>query len=66
MSYLKNEKSNFMPIFMALSIVAVVGFGLMFFMFGKTADEATGEQTGTPAPAPAAVQSMSKESHTHV
>lgn len=67
MSYLQKEKSSFGTIFMALSVVAAIGFGLMYFMFGKSvANE--GEDASNPAPAPAAVQTMTKSaiSHTHV
>jgi flagellar basal body-associated protein FliL len=66
MSYLKDEKSSFMPIFMGLSIVAIVGFGLMYFMFGKTlADSGDAQSASTPT-APAAVQTMAKPTHSHV
>ena len=68
MTYLQKEKSSFMPIFMGLSIVAVVGFALVYFMFGKAVLN-EGEGDGSAAnstPPPAAVQTMTKPSHTHV
>lgn len=68
MSYLGKEKSNFMQIFMALSIVAVVSFGLMYFMFGKSVAENgdAANQTAKDLAPPQAVQTMSKTVHTHV
>jgi len=55
-----------MPIFMALSIVAVVGFGLIYFTFGKAAlNEGEGDgAAAAPTPPPAAVQTQSKPTHT--
>jgi hypothetical protein len=68
MSYLQKEKSSFMPIFLGLSLVAVVGFGLMYFMFGKAAmNEGDGDGAASnPITPPAAVQPVAKTTHTHV
>ncbi len=68
MTYLQKEKSSFMPIFLGLSIVAVVGFALMYFMFGKAAlNEGEGDSAAsTPAKPPATVQPIAKPSQTHV
>lgn len=66
MTYLAKEKSSFGTIFAALSLVAAIGFGLMYFMFGKSVDgEGNGDATNPSAP-PSAVQTMSKQTHTHV
>lgn len=65
MTYLQKEKSSFVPIFMALSIVAAVGFGLMFFFFGKSA-ATEGESAANQQTPPAAVQTMNKTTHTRV
>lgn len=68
MTYLQKEKSSIMPIFLGLSLVVAVGFGLMFFMFGKAAlneGEGAGAASNSAAP-PAAVESISKTTHTHV
>ena len=58
-----------MPIFLGLSLVAAVGFGLMYFMFGKAVLN-EGEENGAasnPTTPPAAVQTISKPTtHTHV
>jgi hypothetical protein len=65
MTYLAKEKSSFGKIFVALSLVAAIGFGLMYFMFGKAVGT-DGESAGTSTPPPAAVQTMSKPTtHTH-
>ncbi|MBS1956148.1 MAG: hypothetical protein JST89_18330 [Cyanobacteria bacterium SZAS-4] len=67
MTYLQKEKSSFMPIFLGLSLVAVVGFGLMYFTFGKAAlNEGEGEGAASNSTPPAAVQTISKTTHTHV
>lgn len=68
MTYLQKEKSSFMPIFLGLSLIAAVGFGLMYFMFGKAAlNEGEGEGAASnPTTPPAAVQTINKTTHTHV
>ncbi|MBI2810313.1 MAG: hypothetical protein HYX67_05755 [Candidatus Melainabacteria bacterium] len=68
MTYLQKEKSSFMPIFLGLSIVAVVGFALMYFMFGKAAlNEGEGDGAASnPTAPPAHVQTIAKPSQTHV
>jgi len=55
-----------MPIFMGLSIVAIVGFGLMYFTFGKAALSEGDGAAVNPTPPPAAVETVTKSSHTHV
>lgn len=68
MTYLQKEKSSFMPIFLGLSLVAAIGFGLMYFMFGKAAlNEGEGNGAASnPTSQPAAVQTIPKTTHTHV
>ncbi|HEY9731252.1 MAG TPA: hypothetical protein V6C89_05035 [Drouetiella sp.] len=66
MTYLAKEKSSFGKIFVALSLVTAIGFGLLYFMFGKSlANEGQGDAASNPTPSPAAVQTMSKQTHTH-
>ncbi|CAN5124870.1 hypothetical protein BH10CYA1_BH10CYA1_35540 [soil metagenome] len=68
MTYLQKEKSSFMPIFLGLSIVAVVGFGLLYFMFGKAAlsEGALDGAASNPTAPPPAVQTIVRPTHTHV
>jgi flagellar basal body-associated protein FliL len=66
MSYINKEKSSFMPIFMALSIVTVVGFGLMYLMFSKMPADNADTVSAVKSSAPAPLQTLSKSAHTHV
>jgi flagellar basal body-associated protein FliL len=66
MTYIDKEKSSFMPIFMALSIATVVGFGVMYFMFSKMPSDNADADSPLKTSAPAAVQTLSKSAHTHV
>ena len=66
MTYIDKEKSNFMPIFAALSIATVVGFAVMYFMFSKMPSDNADTDSPLKTSAPAEVQTLSKPAHTHV
>ena len=72
MGYYHGEKSlGLGPILITLSLVAVMGFGLMYYAFGRTVDSTpTGAQalpTENPQPTtPSAQPALASKAHNHV
>jgi hypothetical protein len=72
MGYYHGEKSlGLGPILITLSLVAVMGFGLMYYAFGRTVDStSTGAQalpTESVQPVtPSAQPAMAAKAHNHV